>query len=131
MTRHLTAAALLAFAACTSASAQEAVQAFRDETLSTRTRADARAELDRARLAGELERRNYAYGGFERGFDMPGMLTRAEVLAEYQRARQAHELDLRNYSVGTGAGATTARRHADAPSVADQTTRRPAERPAS
>jgi hypothetical protein len=131
MTRQLTAAALLALAACASASAQEAVQAFRDETLSTRTRAEVRAELDRARLAGELERRNHAYGGFERSFDMPGTLTRAEVLAEFERARQAHELDLRNYSVGSSAGTAAARRRADGPSVADQTTRRPAERPAS
>lgn len=122
MTRHLT-ATLLALAFASAASAQEAVQDFRDATPSTRTRAEVRVELDRARLAGELERRNYAYGGFERGFDMPGMLTRAEVLAEYQRARQAHELDLRNYSVGHGTGAAAAVRQDDAPAVADKAIR--------
>lgn len=80
------------------AHAQEATQDFANQTLSVRSRADVLAELDRARQAGELERRNYAYGGYPRMDDMPSTLTRAEVLAEFDRARMAGELDRRNYT---------------------------------
>lgn len=132
MNARQTTAALLGLAACASAFAQEAVQAFRNETLSTRTRAEVRAELERARLAGELERRNHAYGGFERSLEAPSMVTRAEVLAEFQRAREARELDLRNYSgLGTGRSAVASPARADAPAVVDKTTRRSPGRPAS
>jgi hypothetical protein len=84
--------------AVSAAHAQEATQTFAGEVLSVRTRAEVRAELDQARLAGTLERRNYAYVDYRRADEAPSTLTRAEVLAEFERARVAGELERRNYA---------------------------------
>lgn len=96
-TRFLSLLSLAALAA-SAAHAQEGTQTFADEVLSVRSRAEVRAELDRARAAGELERRNYAYFEYRRADEAPSGLTRAEVLAEFERARLAGELDRRNYA---------------------------------
>lgn len=98
-------AALLCVGPALPALAQEGVQTFANEILSTRPRAEVRAELDRARLAGELDRRNHTYGAFDRALAAPNGVTRGEVLAEYERARMAGELERRNYSHGTGPAA--------------------------
>lgn len=113
------AAALLSIAgtAFVPAHAQEDTQAFTNEVLSVRSRAEVLAELDRARQAGELERRNYAYGGYRAADPAPSTLTRAEVLAEFDRARLAGELDRRNYARHDSASKYAARIAPSAPAA--------------
>jgi len=75
--------------------AQEGVQTFRDEVLSTRSRAEVAQELTLARIEGRLENRGETYGSF--GPELRSnrsMLTRAEVLADLQLWREAGMTDL-------------------------------------
>lgn len=93
---------LSALLASVAAQAQEGTQEFVGQVLSTKSRAEVRAEFDQARVAGTLERRNYSH----RYIVMPSAptamagLTRAEVRAELERALRSGELDRRNASYG-------------------------------
>jgi hypothetical protein len=98
-TRQSTAAVLFAMFAASTAFAQEGTQDFADQALSTRSRAEVRAELAQARAAGQLENRDESYGGFDRSA-IASTKSRAEVRAELDEARRAGTLDTRNESYG-------------------------------
>jgi hypothetical protein len=93
------AAAALALFAATTAFAQEGTQDFAKEALSTRSRAEVRAELAQARAAGQLENRGESYGGFDRSA-VASTKSRDEVRAELDAARRDGTLDTRNESYG-------------------------------
>lgn len=90
-TRQSTAALLFTMFAATAAFAQEGTQDFADQSLSTRSRAEVRAELAQARAAGQLENRGQSYGGFDRSA-VASTKSRADVLAELDAARRAGQL---------------------------------------
>lgn len=102
MQRLSVSALLSALLACAAAQAQEGTQDFAGQVLSTKSRAEVRAEFEQARVAGTLERRNYSH----RSIAVPAAstavvgLTRAEVRAELQQALESGELDRRNASYG-------------------------------
>ena len=98
-TLQSTAAVLFTMFAATAAFAQEGTQDFANETLSTRSRAEVRAELAQAQAAGQLENRGESYGGFGRSA-FASTKSRADVLAELDAARRAGTLDNRNESYG-------------------------------
>ena len=76
-------AALVLAALASSVSAQEGTQDFKDQVLSTRSRAEVLSELAQARASGQLNQVGETYGSFDsRGFE--STLTRAEVLADLQ-----------------------------------------------
>lgn len=78
--------------------AQEGTQDFDAKKLSSRTRADVRAEEERSRAdEGSGYARGEGYGSFRPG-EITSARTRAEVLAELEAARRARALDARNYS---------------------------------
>ena len=92
-------ALFVSFAGVGSAFAQEATQDFQPSSmLSTKSRAEVRAELLQAQRAGTLETRNYAEAS-----DAPAAastLTRAQVVAESREALRlgatdANEADVR------------------------------------
>jgi hypothetical protein len=91
-----------AMLACTAVQAQEGTQEFVGQVLSTKSRAEVRAELDQARLAGTLERRNYSHLRLTTPVAPTAMagLTRAAVRAELEQALRSGELDRRNASYG-------------------------------
>lgn len=80
-------------AVAASASAVEGTQDFKDEVLSTRSRAEVLAELTDARTAGQLDRRGEAYGSFAPR-EIVSTLTRAEVIADLQIWRESGMADL-------------------------------------
>lgn len=84
------AAVLVAIAA--SASAVEGTQDFKDEVLSTRSRAEVQAEFASARANGQLEHRGESYGNF-RPREIASTLTRAEVIADLQLWRESGMAD--------------------------------------
>jgi hypothetical protein len=91
---------LVALAGSTAALAQEGTQDFANLPAATRTRAEVKAEIDQARVAGQLDNRGEAYGGFE-GTQLASTRTRTQVLAELDAARRAGELQTHNQSYGS------------------------------
>jgi hypothetical protein len=81
-------AIIIALICSTAATAQEGTQDFKDEVLSTRSRADVQAELAQARAAGQLDTRGDTYGSFD-AREAESTLTRAEVLADLQIWRES------------------------------------------
>lgn len=81
-------AVVMALTCSTAAFAQEGTQDFKDQVLSTRSRADVQAELAQARTAGQLDVRGEAYGSVDsRRFQ--STVSRAEVLADLQLWRES------------------------------------------
>jgi hypothetical protein len=84
-TRHIALASLLALAAASSAFAQEGTQDFRDiQSLSTRSRAEVRAELASVPRAGL----STSYGEASPTQAAASMLTRAQVIAELRESQR-------------------------------------------
>lgn len=77
--------------------AQEGSQDFDLQKLSSRSRAEVRAELEQARTHGGFDSRGESYGSFSRS-EIVSTRPRAEVMAELDAARRAKALDTRNYA---------------------------------
>ncbi len=100
MNTHHYVAAILLLAIATTVTAQEGVQTFKDEVLSTRSRTEVSNELALARAEGRLENRGETYGGFKPDVrKLTSTATRAEVLADLQLWRES---GLADASVGEG-----------------------------
>jgi hypothetical protein len=82
LTRQVSVAVLL-LALTASVSAQEGTQDFRDQVLSTRSRAEVLAELAQVRATGLLNQAGETYGSID-SRSSASVLTRAEVLADLQ-----------------------------------------------
>jgi hypothetical protein len=81
--------------------AQEGTQDFDGQVLSTRTRAQVLAELDRSRVTDLTQHAGEDYASFEPR-EIASTRSRSEVLAELAAARRARAVDGRSYQASYG-----------------------------